>query len=143
MGRRGTPSLTRLESEVMAMIWELHPRHACVRDILDRLNRSRASRRQKQLAYNTVQTVVKLLQEKKAVRKVKSATPGRAHYFQPCFSRDEASRHILSDLSRRMFGGEIKPLIHQLIDHADLSAEELAELQQWVADKLKDANSEE
>ncbi len=137
MNKNSSLSLTKLESEVMSVVWDAQPEPVCVRDVVDSLNASRGKHRRKKLAYNTVQTVLTLLKQKKAVSQVKGK--GRAHYFSPRFSRDEASKHILSDLSTRIFGGQLKPLIHQMIDNAELSAEELAELRGWVDAKLKDA----
>ena len=56
-------------------------------------------------------------------------------------SRDDASRHLLNDLSARVFGGNVQPLIHQMIDQANLSAQELEELRRWVDLKLADAET--
>ncbi len=124
----------------MSAIWDADDQPVCVRDVMDTINATRKRLRQKQLAYNTVQTVVTLLKRKKAVRQVPG--PGRAHYFAPCFSREEASKQWLSDLSNRVFGGQVTPIIHQLIENADLSTDELAELRNWVDSKLKDNQSE-
>lgn len=141
MAKKGPESLTKLESEVMAVVWDSAPDSVSVRDVVDGLNATRGRRRLKKLAYNTVQTVITLLKQKKAVRQVKGK--GRAHYFQAAISRDAASRHVLSELSQRIFGGQVKPLIHQMIDDAALSAEELAELKKWVDAKLKDAKAKQ
>ena len=137
MTKNSSFSLTKLEGEVMSAVWDAQPDPVCVRDVVESLNSARSKTRRKKLAYNTVQTVLTLLKQKKVVRQVQGR--GRAHYFIPCLSRIEASRHILSDLSNRVFGGQLKPLIHQMIDGAELTAEELAELRQWVDAKLKDA----
>ena len=141
MSKKIAQSLTKLESEVMAVVWDSQPDPVCVRDVVEGLNESRAKRRGKKLAYNTVQTVMTLLKQKKAVRQVKGK--GRAHYFEALVSRDDASRRVLSELSERVFGGEVKPLIHQLIGDANLSTDELAELKKWVDTKLKDSKRNE
>lgn len=141
MAGKASPSLTRLESEVMAVIWDAQPEPVCVRDVVEGLNQARGRRRSKQLAYNTVQTVMTLLKQKKAIRQVRGS--GRAHYFAPIVSRDDASRRVLRELSQRVFGGEVKPLIHQMIDDAGLSTAELADLRKWVDEKLKDSKRNE
>jgi len=139
--KKAAHSLTGLESEVMAVVWDAQPEAVSVRDVVDGLNQSRANRRQKKLAYNTVQTVMILLKQKKAVKQVKAK--GRAHYFQAIISRDDASRHVLSELSQKVFGGEVKPLILQMIDDAEFSSEDLSELRKWVDAKLKDTKRKE
>ena len=141
MSKKIAQSLTKLESEVMAVVWDAAPDSVCVRDVVEGLNDSRAKRREKELAYNTVQTVMTLLKQKKVVRQVKGK--GRAHYFEALVSRDDASRRVLAELSQRVFGGEVKPLIHQLIGDAKMSSDELAELKKWVDAKLKDSRRSE
>lgn len=141
MVKKTASSLTGLESEIMAVVWDAQPEAVCVRDVVEGLNHSRAKRRQKKLAYNTVQTVMILLKQKKAVKQVKSR--GRAHYFQAAISRDDASRRVLSELSQKVFGGEVKPLILQMIDDADFSSDDLSELRKWVDAKLKDTKRKE
>ncbi len=135
MGRRaagGPPQLTRLEEEVMRAIWDAQPGPVCVRDVLDSINASR----DKPLAYNTVQTVFTLLREKQAIKLANQQ--GRAHYFVPTYSRAQAAGRTLTELARRMFGGRLKPLLHQMIDDPQLSAEDLQELRAWVDEKLRD-----
>ena len=128
----GRPVLTPLEEEVMQAIWDCMPGPVCVRDVLDRVNSGRA----KPLAYNTIQTVFVILRDKKAIKQAKKQ--GRAHYFQPTYSREQATRRSLIELAQRMFGGRVKPLLHQMIDDAQLSTEDLQQLRQWADEKLKD-----
>ena len=137
MAKKKAANLTRLESEIMAVAWEYQPDSVCVRDIVDAINQQRAQAREKQLAYNTVQTIVTILKQKKMLRLVDG--PGRAHRFVPTVSRGEATQSILADLSKRVFGGQLQPMIHQLIDDANLTTDELAELKKWVDSKLRDS----
>ena len=132
MSKQSALSLSRLESEIMNAVWNADPEPASVRDVLDEIN----SHRKKKLAYNTVQTVMTILKEKKAIRQVDGS--GRAHYFRPCYSRENASRHIWSDLAKRLFSGSVKPMIHQMIDDPSLSPEDLSQLRSWVDEKLRD-----
>lgn len=126
------PELTRLEGEVMGAIWEFAPEAVCVRDVLEHLN----ARRHKKLAYNTVQTVFTLLKEKSAIKRAKSQ--GRAHMFKPTYTREAASKNSMLDLAKRMFGGEVKPMLFEMIEQADLSPDDLQELRSWVDTQLED-----
>ena len=132
MSRNKNWSLTKLESEVMRVVWDAGDEPICVRDVLEALNRQR----RKKLAYNTVQTVLTILKQKGVVKTVKG--PGRAHYFVARLSRRDASHQMVSDLAHRLFGGPIQPLLHQIIDDADLSQSDLGELKRWVESKLRD-----
>ena len=133
--KQAAPDFTPLESEIMGVIWEADPQSVSVREVLECVNAAR----DKQLAYNTVQTVFHLLRQKEAIQQV--ASTGRAHRFVANCSRRTAISQMLAELARRVFSGRLQPLIHQLIDDADLSPDELQQLRSWVDAKLKDANS--
>ena len=68
MAGRKTILLTKLELEVMREVWDSHPVSLTARDVVDRVNRARS----KPLAYNTVQTVLKILEDKRVVDQVQS-----------------------------------------------------------------------
>ena len=74
-------ALGSLESEVMAALWEAG-RPLTVREVLDVLNRGRAS----QLAYTTVLTVLQRLAAKGALGRTER---GRGHAYAPT-TADEA-----------------------------------------------------
>ena len=131
MSKRKSSTLTKLESEVMGAIWDLEPNSASVSQVLDLINRHR----KKKLAYNTVQTIFVKLKEKRAIKQV--GTVGRAHQFQAVVSRESATTTMLGDFAERVFGGQLQPMIHQLIDDANLTQDELKQLRDWVDDKLR------
>ena len=131
--RKPKVTLTRLEGEVMRAVWDAEPEPVRVRDVVEAVNLRRA----KPLAYNTVHTMLTILRDKGVVQ-IKDG-PGRAHLFRARVSRDDASRHMVRDLVDRIFGGRTQPLLHQLIDDARLDADELAELRDWVDQRLRDA----
>lgn len=133
MARRRKLSLTRLEAEIMRVVWDAAPQPVRVRDVLDRLNEGRS----RALAYNTVQTVMTILRAKGALDLVRGG--GRAHRYRARCSRDEISRHMAADLAERLFDGHVQPLLLQLIDQADLKPDELKSLRKWVDARLRDA----
>jgi predicted transcriptional regulator len=69
--------LTRFELEVMEALWDLD--RASVRELLEALPEG------KQPAYTTVQTIVRRLEEKGAVRQVRKI--GNAHIYEPTVTR--------------------------------------------------------
>lgn len=118
----------------MDAVWNSESLPLSVRQILEAVN----SKRQTALAYNTIQTVVVLLKEKKVIKQIPSIE--RAHQYRPTISKTEACLEAARNLAQRMFGGRLKPLIHHLVDDGDLSVEELKELEQFISNKLSDEN---
>lgn len=130
---RRTVRLTRLESEIMAVIWAAQPRAVRVRDVLDALSLGR----KKPPAYNTIQTMLTILRDKGAVTVADG--PGRAHLYSAAISRDDASRPVIGEMIERFFGGRAEPLLVQLLDKAELSPADLRRLRDWADSKLRDA----
>jgi predicted transcriptional regulator len=125
--------LTRMELEIMRILWDGGPEPLTVREVLVHLNAARA----RPTAYTTVQTVLIILKDKQAVQV--EPGPGRAHRFRPRLSRDEVTATMVGDLVERLFDGCVQPLLHRLVEAESLSAEELETLKRWIETRLKDA----
>ena len=125
--------LTRLEGEVMRSLWAIGPGPVRGRAVAEAVN---AGRREP-LAYTTVQTVLSILREKGVVEVVEGQ--GRGHLYRARLSREKATRHMLRDLADRLFGGPVRPLLHHLLDDAELDEAELRELRAWVDQRLRDS----
>ena len=129
------PKLTQLESDVMAAVWAAGGEGVVVRAVVEAINADR----EKPLAYNTVQTIMNILVDKRILKRAKT---GRAHQYTAIVSRDAVSRSMIGDFVERLFGGEVQPLLHQLIQESDLDASELRELRKWVNAKLRDTKGD-
>src|SRR5579871_6212362 len=75
------------------------------------------------LAYNTVLTTMRILEDKGYVRHSKSKE-GRAFVYKPLVTRQEASRGALRHLLRRFFGNSAEALVLNLVSSEDLSEDE-------------------
>ncbi len=122
MARERTVKLTKLEMEVMDALWDLGS--GSVREVMDRLPAAR------QPAYTTVQTIIRRLEEKKAVRLVKKI--GNAHIFEPVFSKQAAHRRLIAELLN-VFGGSARPLMAHLVEAGKLSLDDIKELEAMLA----------
>ena len=122
MARTRAVKLTKLELEVMDALWELGS--ASVREIMERLPATR------QLAYTTVQTIVRRLEEKNAVRQSKKI--GNAHIFEPVFSKQAAHRRLITELLN-VFGGSARPLMAHLVEAGKLSRSDIKEIEVMLA----------
>lgn len=118
MARKQEIKLTRFELEIMDALWELGS--ASVREIQEALPEK------KRPAYTTVQTIIRRLEEKGAVRQVKKI--GNAHIFEPTVTRQAAHRRLINELLD-LFGGSARPLMAHLAEAGKLSLDDVRELE--------------
>lgn len=104
--------LTRAEEEVMQVLWDLN--RAFVREIRDRLPG--------EPAYNTVSTIVRILQDKGLVSHQKL---GKSHQYYPLVSREEYSQHKMQGLVRGYFDGSYSKLVSFFVGREELDTKEL------------------
>jgi predicted transcriptional regulator len=109
------PTLTKLELQIMQVIWKLGP--SSVNAVQQGL--------EQELAYTTVQTMLNILERK---GKLKRAREGRAFVYSAAVTEARASSHAVRDLVDRMFGGSSEDLVMSLIKNHQLDPKKLAEL---------------
>ena len=124
MARKENVKLTKFELEIMHALWELGT--ASVREIQEQLPEK------KRPAYTTVQTIVRRLEEKGAVRKLKKI--GNAFVFEPVVTRKSAHFRLINELLD-LFGGSARPLMAHLAEAGKLSLEDLREMENMLAQK--------
>jgi len=124
VGRKKSIRLTRFEIEVMEVLWGLG--NGSIREIHERLPEH------KQVAYTTVQTVVRRLEEKGALRQIKKI--GTAFIFEPVVTRKAAHLRLIDDLLE-LFGGSARPLMAHLAESGKLSLEDLREVEEILSEQ--------
>ena len=122
MARKENVKLTKFELEIMHALWELGS--ASVREIQEQLPEK------KRPAYTTVQTIVRRLEEKGAVRKLKKI--GNAFVFEPVVTRKSAHFRLINELLD-LFGGSARPLMAHLAEAGKLSLEDVREMENMLA----------
>jgi predicted transcriptional regulator len=115
MAKTSTETLTKLELQIMQVIWKLGPSN---------VNEVQAGLEQ-QLAYTTVQTMLNILQRK---GKLKRKLNGRAYIYSAAETEASASGHAVRDLINRMFGGSSEELVMSLIKSRQIDTEKVLEL---------------
>jgi len=118
MPREKTIRLTRFELEIMQALWDLGP--ASVREIQQQLPE------RKRPAYTTVQTIIRRLEDKGAVRRLKKV--GNALIFEPAITRKAAHHRLIVELLD-LFGGSARPLVAHLAEIGKLTLEDVRELE--------------
>ena len=121
---RKTIKLTKFEMEIMEMLWDLG--NASVREILDALPD------RKRPAYTTVQTIVRRLEDKGAVRR--SRRVSNAYIFEPVLTRRAARSRLITEFLE-LFGGSARPLMSQLAESGKISLEDIREMERILAAK--------
>ncbi|MCA9056529.1 MAG: BlaI/MecI/CopY family transcriptional regulator, partial [Planctomycetaceae bacterium] len=85
---------------------------------------------QRDLAYTTVMTTLRLLENKKRV--LKRIKRGRAYVYRPIVSREQMSESVLSQLKDVLFGEKLPSLMLNLIDRDRLTDADLQHLKEAV-----------
>ncbi len=117
MKRPAKSSLTKLELELMQVIWRLGS--CTVSDVQAELSRP--------LAYTTVQTMLNILERKGKLRRQRN---GRAFVYSARVTESKALGQVVRDMIDRMFGGSSEELVMSLLKSGEIDAERLAELTQ-------------
>jgi BlaI family penicillinase repressor len=122
MGDRETTALTRLELQIMQVVWKLGT--SSVKEVQEGL--------EQKLAYTTVQTMLNILERK---GKLKRKLRGRAYVYRAIVTEARASRHAVRDLVDRMFGGSTDELVMSLIKSRQIDPKRIAELSRRVREE--------
>src|SRR5438874_2678479 len=109
--RKQLPILTRAESEIMAVLWRNE--RGTVHDVARALERV--------VAYNTVLTMLRILEEKGYVTHEPNPAGGRSFVYRPTAPKSKARRSHVRDLIDRLFDGHPEELASGLIDDEGLS----------------------
>jgi BlaI family transcriptional regulator, penicillinase repressor len=115
--RRKSTTLTEQELEIMKVVWERES--ATVRDVYETLLERR------KVAYTTVMTMMKILEQKKYLKRTQA---DRAYVYRPAQPKRQVVGAMGSDFINRVFNGATEPLLVHLVEEHDLSPEELEEI---------------
>ena len=126
MTRSDKTGLTKLELEVMQVIWRLGSASVgAVQAVLERT-----------LAYTTVQTMLNILERKGKLRR---ELQGRAYVYSAKVTEAKALGQGVSDLIDRMFGGSSEELVMSLLKNRQIDAKRLAKLTKRFNEEAKES----
>lgn len=121
MARKRSPTLTEAELRLMKVLWERGP--STVSEVLESLP-DRVS-----LAYSTVRTTLRILEEKGYVR---HSTRGRAFVYHTLVDRGEARRSATQYIISRFFNNSPELLVLNVLENEDIEEADLERLRQLV-----------
>jgi predicted transcriptional regulator len=116
MKNKETKELTKAEEQVMQAVWRVGQGFA--NEIVAAVNETSGG----EVAYNTVLTVVRILEQKGFVG---HETFNRANRYYPLITREEYMRQMLGGIAHRWFGSSPRALVSFLVDKKDVSLEDL------------------
>jgi predicted transcriptional regulator len=115
--RRRSSILTEHELEIMKIVWQRDS--STVRDVYEALLEKR------KVAYTTVMTMMKVLEQKKYLMKSQAE---RAYVYRPAQPQRQVVGAMVRDFVNRVFNGSAEPLLVHLVEDHDLSREDLEEI---------------
>jgi predicted transcriptional regulator len=130
MPPRKSITLTEAELRLMKMLWTRG--ESAVSDLVAAMPAGEP------LAYNSVLTTIRILEQKGYVR---HRQEGRAFLYCPCVEETEASRSEIRHMMQRFFGNSRERLLLSLLGDEEIDSEELQRLKDAIARAADDAPS--
>lgn len=124
-------TLTEAELRLMKILWERG--ESAVGDLVAAMPDGAT------LAYNSVLTTIRILEQKGYVRHRQA---GRAFMYSPCVAEQEAERSEVRNMMRRFFGNSRERLLLSLLGDDEVTPEELKRLKDAI-DRAADDRPEE
>jgi predicted transcriptional regulator len=119
-------NLTEAELRLMEVLWQRGA--STVQHVLEALPGD------KPLAYNSVLTIIRILEKKGYVAHARS-TDGRAFVYAPLVERATATRSEVKHLVQRLFQNSHELLVLNILEDAGLKEDELQRLKQYLKER--------
>jgi len=116
--------LSETEMEVMEVVWKIAA-PVTVAQLLDIFE-------SKDWKTSTLSTILKRLIEKGFLTKFME---GKVNLYEPKITFDAYKKHETQTFVSRLYNGNVKNFIASLVDDAELSRKDIAELKEWFARK--------
>ena len=117
-------SFTDRELDVMDVLWERGS--ATVTEVRDAL--------QDDLAYTTVLTILRTLEEKGYLTHEEE---GRAHRYVPAVERSKAAKSAVGKMLKKLFSGSPEMMLTHLVSDRKLSQDDLKRMRKLIDEQLK------
>jgi BlaI family penicillinase repressor len=117
--------LTKAEEEVMQILWDL--KVAFVKELIAQMPEPKP-------AYNTVSTIVRILEQKKMVG---YKAFGKSHQYYPLISKEQYSTYKMKNLMQGYFSGSLSNMVSFFVENNDVNTSELNELLKLIEEEKK------
>ena len=116
--------ITKAQEDILKALWDID--EGAVSDVLDSLPEPKP-------AYNTVATVIKVLEKKEYVS---HKTYGKTNVYFPLVSKKDYAQYILKDTVKGLFNGSLNQMVSSFVKNKDLSIHELEELKKMLENEI-------
>ncbi len=117
--------ITKAQEEILKTLWEI--KNGAASDVLDALPNPKP-------AYNTVSTVIKVLEKKGYVA---HNTYGKTNVYYAIISKQEYAQHQLKQTVKGLFNGSLNQMVSSFVKNKDVSLNELEELKAIIEQEIK------
>jgi len=121
--------LTRAEEQIMQVLWKI--KKGFVKDILEHFNDPKP-------AYNTVSTIVRILQEKGFVG---HKAYGKTHEYFPLVTKDEYSHTHITTFVKDYFSSSFESMVSFFAREKSISVNEMEEIMLIMEEEIKKQKS--
>ena len=127
MPPKKSTTLTEAELRLMKILWRRG--ESAVGDLVAAMPEG------EELAYNSVLTTIRILEQKGYVE---HRQQGRAFVYHPLMAEEEAGRSELRHVIGRFFGNSREQLVLSLLGEGEITADELQRLKEAIAEAEPD-----
>lgn len=117
--------LTKAEEEIMHILWKIGK--GFIGDILEKLPAPKP-------AYNTVSTIVRILERKGFVKYVPY---GKSHQYYPAVNKKDYTRSFMKRLVTNYFGNSYKEMVSFFAQEKNLSLEEMEDIRKLMLEEIR------
>ena len=117
--------ITKAQEDLLKALWEI--KEGAISDLLDSLEEPKP-------AYNTVATVIKVLEKKGYVS---HKTYGKTHVYFAVVSKKDYAQHLLKDTFKGLFNGSLNLMVSSFVKNKDVSLRELEELKEMLEKEIE------
>ncbi len=132
MARKKSTTLTDSEMRLMRIVWKIEP--CTVGDVVDQLPEG------EELAYSTVLTTMRILEEKGYLGHVKD---GRAYVYNAIVPEGQVRKHALKHVINKYFNDSPELLLANIFGREDVSGDDLEAIRNLLDSLDTDASSKE
>ena len=117
--------ITNAQEEVLRALWQIND--GAVSDVLSQLADPKP-------AYNTVATVIKVLEKKKYIA---HRSYGKTNVYYPLISKKQYAQHMIGNSVKDFFNSSISQLVSAFVNQKEISINELEEIKNLVETELQ------
>lgn len=125
MGKASIHRVGDLQLHILRILWERGD--GTVADVLENLSGT-------ELAYTTVATMLRKMEARGLVT---HRADGRSFIYRPKVKAEDISHRMANQLVDRLFEGSLLDAVNHLLTTREVSREELAKIEQLIAEKKK------